>query len=306
MRRTRAQDELLLEVTRQVRRRQRRRLAAASGVLTIMLAAGLYWHVASSSTDEYVVVPMPQIANALPEQRTLPDNSIAELNAGAEIDVDFGHSGRRVTLRRGAAHFAVVRDGRPFVVVAAGVAVTAVGTAFSVQLGGDEVEVIVTEGRVQVDAEPSRPTSLLAQPAATPSFSKSRRTEEGSDAPILSAGYRAVIPVQSSPSGTRARSPLPVKIGEVSAAELADRLAWRIPNLEFSHTPLRDVVELMNRYAADRGRVQFRVGSAALREVKLSGFLRADNSEGLVRLLESNFGVTVERSSDMITLYRHR
>lgn len=39
-----------------------------------------------------------------------------------------------------------------------------------------------------------------------------------------------------------------------------------------------------------------------LKAIKLTGFLRADNVEGLVRLLETNFNVSVERSPEQIAL----
>lgn len=92
-----------------------------------------------------------------PSRQRLPDGSIVELPAGAEIESSFDVTSRLVILRRGEAHFSVVRDPlRPFTVVAGSVRVRAVGTAFAVQLGRAEVDVIVTEGTVSV-----------AKPAAT-------------------------------------------------------------------------------------------------------------------------------------------
>ena len=73
--------------------------------------------------------------------------------------------------RSGEAYFTVAKNpGRPFVVAAGGVGVRAVGTAFNVRLDSDAVEVLVTEGRVQV--------------------SRSGFDDEGSS---LVAGQRAIV-----------------------------------------------------------------------------------------------------------------
>ncbi|MGH7958663.1 MAG: FecR family protein, partial [Opitutaceae bacterium] len=79
----------------------------------------------------------------------LPDGSVARLNASTGIAVDFRRRERHVRLLRGEAHFTVARDAaRPFVVEASGLAVRAVGTAFTVSTRAGAVEVLVTEGKV--------------------------------------------------------------------------------------------------------------------------------------------------------------
>src|SRR6185312_8533669 len=87
-----------------------------------------------------------------PERKTLVDGSVVELRDTAEIAVDYAGPLRRVTLRRGEALFQVAKNpARPFVVKAGGLEVRAVGTAFSVQIDGAAVDVLVTEGRVSVN-----------------------------------------------------------------------------------------------------------------------------------------------------------
>ena len=90
----------------------------------------------------------------------------------------------------------------------------------------------------------------------------------------------------------------------VSEEEIADRLAWRVPSLEFSRTPLAEVVELMNRHSTGDHKVQFVIADSQLSKIRLTGFLRTDNREGLVRLLENNFGVKAERVADRVILRR--
>ena len=98
---------------------------------------------------------------AVGEQRTvtLPDGSSVELNTASQVAIRYTARTRAVQLTRGEAHFTVASDrSRPFSVHAAGRVVTAVGTAFTVQLRRDAVEVTVAEGRVRL-AESQAATS---------------------------------------------------------------------------------------------------------------------------------------------------
>lgn len=279
VRRAGAEDELIAEVDRQVRRRRRRRLATVAGCAGLALAAGVLWLPGRKETAPAVALSTAAVTR--PEWRRLADGSAVELKPGAEIEFDNQGPVRRVALRRGEAHFEVRKSERPFVVEAGSVTVRAVGTAFSVQLGADDVEVVVTEGRVQVAREE---TAAPVPDGASPSV------------PELAAGYRAVL----------GRKEGPAQIDALSEAQVASRLAWRVPSLEFSRTPLDEVVALMNRYGADRSGVRFEIGDPSLRRVSLSGFLQADNADGLVRLLESQFSVRAERSRGTIILRRAR
>lgn len=291
MRRAGAEEELLAEIAQAVRRRRRRGLVFASGTLAALLVAGFIW---SSEWRQLGATARSASTTAtlvLPERRALPDGSVVELKPGAEIAVDFGGGVRRVALRRGEAHFQVAKDAaRPFVVAAAGIEARALGTAFSVQLEAKHVEVLVTEGQVQLAALPDAPRAL-AESAVRPGAAGDSPAAARA-APILTAGHHAVVALDD---------PAP-RIATVSPAEIAERLGWRIPSLEFSRTPLAEVVGHMNRLAAEVGGPRFTIASPELRELKLSGFLRADNAEGLVRLLENNFNVKAERAGATITL----
>lgn len=272
VRRVGAEDELVEEIRRQVRRRRARWLAAAAGCVVLLLFATVTWQ------GDPAVPGTVTTAVSGPEWRSLPDGSSVELKPGADLAYEEQGAVRRVVLRRGEAHFQVRKDGRAFVVEAAGVQIRAVGTAFAVGLGTEKVEVVVTEGRVQV--VPERATA---------------DAENGTAAgPELRAGHRAFV----------AHGEGAVRVETLDSAGLAARLAWRVPNLEFSRTPLGEVVELMNRHGTDRTGIFFAVGDPELHDVALSGFLRADNVEGLVRLLETQFGLHAERSEDTITLRR--
>ncbi len=264
--------------------RRRRRLGAVAGVLALAVAASWFWPAAKV---ESVNLAEAHAVRVLPERRTLPDGSLVELKFGAEIAVDYSGPLRRVSLRKGEAHFAVAKNKeRPFVVEAAGVEIRAVGTAFSVQLGPKQVEVLVTEGRVSVDesAQAASPTSA-AVPARPLAF--------------VDAGTRFVVdrmPETDSP---------PVVTG-MSPDELAKRLSWRAPMLQFSETTLADAVALMNQESAGHQKTELVLDDPALAKETVSGLFRADSTDTFVRLLEANFNVRAERLGDKIILRRAR
>ncbi|MCW2349153.1 FecR family protein [Sphingobium sp. B12D2B] len=81
----------------------------------------------------------------------LPDGSLAWLDAGSAISVNYDDRERRVTLLRGNAFF-TVRHGerRPFKVAALDGEVQDIGTSFEVRRSDAQVDVAVTQGAVRV------------------------------------------------------------------------------------------------------------------------------------------------------------
>lgn len=113
------------------------------------------------------------------ERVTLPDGSVIALNANSRVDVRYSSAERRVSLIGGEAQFNVTKNKqRPFIVGVGGISVRAVGTAFNVRMEPGEVEVLVTEGRVQVER-----TSSHGQ----------RGPSREMPLPILAAGQRTII-----------------------------------------------------------------------------------------------------------------
>ena len=265
MRGSQAETALLGAVARSVRQRRRRFAAGVAGVGAMALGLWLLPGAANFfSWPLSEAAPAPTAIVMEPRRAVLPDGSVVALRDGAEMAADFSATVRRVTLRHGEAHFEVVKDAaRPFVVQARGVEVRAVGTAFSVGLGGETVEVLVTHGRVAVE------------PAAT--------------APALVDAGQGVRWLAD---GT------PLVVRAVSAAELAQSQAWRTPQIEFSRTPLAEALDLINARLAAAGqrRIAADPADAGLRDLRLSGFLAADNAEGFLLLLERSFGVRADRA----------
>jgi transmembrane sensor len=287
-----AADELLQELTTLKEGQRRRSLLSAVGVAAILLISISAWNF----PRERITDPAAQTATAKivsPSRQILPDGTMVELKDGAEIHADYSPAVRRVELRRGEAHFQVQKDpARPFVVNVRGIEVRAVGTAFAVQLGHETVEVLVTEGRVAVD-KPLRPATT---PPAGRGPSNALQ-DPNLISTLVTAGERAVI-------GLNATAPAVI---EIPGSEMAERLSWRAPRLEFSGTPLAEAVALLNRHAEHRQGLRFVIEDPAISSIRVSGLFRADNTTAFVDLLESAFGInSVPRSSTEIALMKAR
>lgn len=213
----------------------------------------------------------------------LPDGSVVQLNTDSAIKVRYSDHERRVELLRGEAHFDVAKNpARPFIVAANHVAVRAVGTAFNVRLRDDAVDVLVTEGKVQV-SDTVKGASLL--PAVA----------DQSGPPLLVQGESVRVKLAAE---TEKAAPPVVAVSEVAAVEMQRALAWQERRLEFEDLPLAEVVAEFNRY----NRTKLVIADPALNAKRFSGTFRADAYEPFVRLLEENFSIASERSAQGIEL----
>jgi len=171
----------------------------------------------------------------------LRDGSTVDLNGSSEIRARLTSERREVVLTRGEGHFVVARESqRPFVVLAGGKQVRAVGTAFSVRLGEREkVEVLVTEGRVAIE---------------------NRNT--------VDAGEVAAIEKDN------------VVVQQIEPAQVAGRLAWAAGRLYFAGETLGEAVTQFNRYTtrklviADPELAHLRIGRN-FRATDAEGFVSA-------------------------------
>lgn len=269
-------DRVLAAIAVRKKRQRRRRIQTAVGGAVVVLIAFLLWLPAPAKTHGSAgsTGSTPAVVS-LPERRTLPDGSVVELKDGSEIAVDFGGALRRVALLQGEAHFQVARDPeRPFVVGARGIEFRAVGTAFAVQLSGSKVEMLVTEGRVAVE----RASVAVASPRP---FAVDRPVP--APLAVVEAGKLVAVEV----AGIIA----PPQITSLSLAESVEKLAWRVPRLELNDTPLAEAVASINRHNP----MSLELADAEMGKVGISGVLRADNLEPLLRMLESNYGIRAEQ-----------
>lgn len=197
---------------------------------------------------------------------TLEDGSVISINTDTELTTRITDDIRLVYLERGEAFFEVESDlGRPFIVIAGEKHVRATGTKFSVFRKGDELEVLVIEGSVEVEA-----------------------ADRKSEAPIiaLKKGDVALASGQEVLSMTR------------SEQELVAALDWRNGYINFQETTLVEAAAEFNRY----NRQQILVSGSDIARLKIGGRFEAKNVEGFARLLEAGFGLTVERDKGVIRI----
>lgn len=255
--------------------RRGRAFQAVWSILLVLLAGGLVWLVlpavglrpaekpdlpswGTASQAAMIESRQGEIAN-----KRLADGSTATIDTGGKLRFAFAGDSRDLWLERGRARFAVVHDGRPFVVHAAGGSVTATGTLFDVAVDPDgSVRVTLLEGGVDVRPEatdPSRVRSL--KPGETLRFS-------GID-PSLAV-----------------------------AAAGRQGSAWPQGMAEFDAASLAQVVEQANRYA----NLPIRLGDERLGLTKVSGRFRINEADRLAGNLARMLDLKVERTNDAIIL----
>lgn len=226
---------------------------------------------------------------------TLMDGSVVELNGATAIHVQFTATERLVRLAQGEANFQVAKNpGRPFIVTANSVAVRAIGTAFDVCLHPDTVEVLVTEGKVGVErvsgVGPQNPRTPLALSDRNGTLPEQVENTVG----VLTAGHRIVVP-------TAGNAPFPAA-ASLSETEISHALVWQ-QRLDLEETSLTDLVDQFNRHNSRK----LVIAGPELGAMRISGSFSTDNEDAFVRLLESTFGVTVDRDSpDCIVLRKEK
>jgi transmembrane sensor len=274
--------ELAQEIRQEARARQARRRAVVGGLSLVLLVATALWQFSAQGGGEGGGATRNMSRVLTPEKRVLPDGSEVELRAGAEMVVDFSSARRQVVLVRGEGHFDVAKDpARPFVVVAGGVEVQAIGTVFAVERDAHLVDVVVTEGRVAVR------TAGALTPSSAP--------VAVSSAAFVDAGSRTTVPAAATFSVAPTIVPL-------SATQLGERLAWRVPRLEFDAAPLDHVVARL----VEHGGLKLQLADSSLRAVKVSGILRANNVDALAQLLAADHNIVVEPQSSGVLLLRRK
>jgi len=200
------------------------------------------------------------------ELRTLADGSVVELNKDAEISVDYSATERNIKLLRGEAYFTVAKNpDRPFIVTAGGVRVRAVGTVFNVRLKGDDVDVLVTEGKVRIDPPKPEEPELKGALNAAMVGARERTT------------VNAAVP-----------TPLAPEVVEATTDEIESALSWQGMRIRFRDTPLDEAVAEFNRYNSETRIV---VADRRIAKIPLRGNFRADNADAFVRLMQEMLGV---------------
>ena len=198
------------------------------------------------------------------------DGSKITLNTDTEVRVKVSDRERRIELVKGEAFFEVARDARrPFIVHAQGQRVVAVGTQFSVRMQPDQLQVVVTEGRVRVEGKPS----LLGDPQ----------------------------PIASLVAGNVARAHgKSIVVQETSLEKARQSLGWRSGHLVLDDTSLADAVAEFNRYNLRK----LVISDPVISNITIGGNFQASNIDGFVRLLHDGFDVEATEADGQIRLRR--
>ena len=260
----------------------------ALAATVLMFAVGLHFTPAVPFLGTSYSTPVGGMAN-LP----LADGSRLILNTDTHVRVKYSARERRILLERGEAFFEVAKDKtRPFVVYAGENRVVAVGTKFSVRRDRGDVQVIVTEGRVNLAASvaparlgPGTPRTVSAEPVV---------------GPVMATA--AVVPLRSLTAGMIARSSKDeVVVRRRAAAEAEALLSWRSGYVVFDDVSLADAVAEFNRYIERKIVIEDR----SLAGLHIGGNFRSNNADAFLWLLQNGFQIEVERSADKIVL-KHR
>lgn len=200
----------------------------------------------------------------------LSDSSSIQLDADSALTVRYSKNARVIELSRGRALFRVTANpNRPFIVIAAGRTVTAIGTTFSVDLRKSGIQVGLAEGRV-------------------------RATNQRSDQAGRKAALRAVD--MSSGEVLFADDDDSWTVAKRSPSEL---LAWTAGRLLFSDERISDIVAEVNRYSTTR----IVISDASVGDRRLSAVLRAGDIQTLLDGVEGlELAHVVKRTPDLIEL----
>jgi transmembrane sensor len=200
----------------------------------------------------------------------------------------------------GEAHFDVISDpNRPFEVYAGNRMVKAVGTAFSVYRLKNNIEVLVTEGKVDLAIVES---TLLVKPESSPNGSEAFK-QNLLDNPIdktikiiatLEAGQSISIPISSDDSinsGSISSDSLDSPVVEYAQGDIVRKLSWLDGRLVFAGESLEEVVAEVSRHTP----LIIEVTDPELKKLRIGGQFQAGETDALFDVLESGFGVKITR-----------
>jgi transmembrane sensor len=234
--------------------RRHRVWTAAAAVLILAGIVGVWW------SGQPVII---QTATA--EQRVvwLPDRSRVTLGPLTRVSYRYSAATRALRLDTGQAFFEVTKEAhRPFVVDTHRGRIVAVGTAFSVDVASDRLNVTVAEGTVTIEnAElPQKPSgSAVARPI------------------MVSAGRRYIAATNGASVTT-----LPSATPDVS---------WRDGRLLYYGDPLSAVITDLNRYAVDH--IEF--ADRTVGDLQYTGTVFPESVNDWLVSLPNIFPVRVER-----------
>ncbi len=194
----------------------------------------------------------------------LEDGSVIVLNTATRVSARFELNRRLINLEEGEGWFQVAKDAaRPFLVSAGFALVRAVGTAFSVRKRLTGLDLLVTEGVVELSGRARGISKVLVR-----------------------AGHSATV----SDEGL-------VRINNVSADEVSRHLAWRVGRISVNGETLEAAAAEFNRY----NRVKITV-DPALAMAKVVGVFDCNDPVAFARSAAITFGADIAQDPERLQL----
>ena len=224
-----------------------------------------------ASYEAQVNVPLIfKTAKGEHQTHSLEDGSVITLNTDSYVEVDFTKSQRDIRLLKGEALFSVAHDEqRPFLVFANDGIVRAVGTEFSVHITDFAMEVIVSEGSVELSTlKPTKP--------ATENFPNITKV---ASLGVIKAGHSAQVKNSQA------------SIANVSNEVIDAELSWRVGRLDFTGEGLEEAIAEYTRYTD----MDIKIIDPELKKIRLGGSFPTNEPDLFLKNLEFNFGIKVEK-----------
>lgn len=244
--------------------------------LGVWLNADIFWE----QNTTQIVQFNSEYETKIGQQSTffLQDKTQVKLNTNSLVKVTYTDKQRVFELLRGEMHVVVAHNKqKPLSVYAGSNIIQAVGTAFNVELGNQQVELIVTDGKVLVSDINSQTVAPL----------KLKNVHLSSKSFAVSKGQKAQLKAAKT------------SIIGSDEGKLASDLAWQQGNLIFRGESLIDAMQEVSRYT----NFQFDFGDEETKKLQIAGLFRTSDISGLLAALESNFNVVVKKiSNDKIRL----
>lgn len=263
-------------------------LAAYSSALFLaVLSFWLLYQPLQESNGLYVT--------AVGQQKTvqLADGSQMELNTNSQVKVMYGDEYRNIYLYQGQVHFEVAKNkDLPFRVYASNGRVQAVGTAFTVRIKDDSLNVLVTEGTVAlaaVGAPTDKPVSQQINDIEQ--VAKSYPIVSSTELGLLDSGQKASLTFKS--QNTSDEQAMDLAITEVAEDEMSQQQSWRQGWIVFNGQPLEYAVAEISRYTT----VSIDIAEESVKSIPIGGRFKVGQVDDMFAALESSFGIEIKKLS---------
>jgi transmembrane sensor len=224
-----------------------------------------------------------KLTSQVGEQRsfTLSDGTHIQLNTNSIIEVAYSASFRQLTLIQGEARFDVAKDkSRPFTVTSGEKSFTALGTIFNVQKDDNQqMELMVTEGRVLI-TKANEALSVIKQTLLISNQNTQAKDLSGT---LVISGEKVII-----------ENLIDTLVKKISIEQVERDLAWQQGMLIFDGEPLSKALMEVSRYTSS----QFKILDAEITSIKVSGYFKANDVDGLLVSLSSNFNISYRKNAE--------